>query len=74
LAEGHEPEFPVNAEGTVTMCGCAFSSADQASFLTSDWIAGEREADEELAAGLGTVHESADEMFAHLGTLGSADG
>ena len=33
------------------------------------WLAGEREADEEIAAGRGTAHESAEEMFAHLDAL-----
>jgi hypothetical protein len=35
--------------------------------------AAEREADSEIAAGRGTVHESADGMFAHLDGLGAAD-
>ncbi len=39
---------------------------DQAWFFTPQWLAGEREADEEIAAGWGTVYETADDMFAHL--------
>jgi hypothetical protein len=42
-------------------------------FFTPDWLAGEWEADREIAAGHGTAHESAEDMFAHLGRLGSAD-
>lgn len=47
-------------------------SADQAWFFTLEWLAGEREADEEIAVGRGKVHESADDMFAHLYALGIA--
>ncbi len=46
---------------------------DQAWFFTPEWLAGEREADEEIAADRGTVHESAEDMFAHLDTFGVAD-
>ena len=38
----------------------------------SSWTI-EPEADEEIRAGRGTVHESADDMFEHLGSLGSSD-
>jgi hypothetical protein len=34
---------------------------------------GDEEADEDIAAGRGTVHESAEDMFNHLDSLGSAD-
>jgi antitoxin PrlF len=46
---------------------------DQAWFFTPEWLAGEREADEDIAAGRGTVHESGEDMFAHLDSLGAAD-
>jgi hypothetical protein len=42
---------------------------DQAWFFTAQWLAGEREVDEEIAAGRGTPHDSADDMFAHLDSL-----
>jgi len=38
-----------------------------------EWLAGEREADQEIAAGRGTAHESAKDMFAHLDALGASD-
>ena len=44
---------------------CPFP-ADQAWFFTPEWLAGEREADADIAAGRGTVHESAEDMFGHL--------
>jgi antitoxin PrlF len=47
--------------------------SDQAWFFTPDWLAGEQEADNEIAAERGTVHNSADAMFAHLDGLGAAD-
>ncbi|HEY6309992.1 MAG TPA: hypothetical protein VIY52_04200 [Streptosporangiaceae bacterium] len=46
---------------------------DQAWFFTPQWPAGEREADEDIAASRGTVHESADDMLAHLDAVGAAD-
>ena len=33
----------------------------------------EREADDDIAAERGTVHQSAEDMFTHLDSLGSAD-
>jgi hypothetical protein len=36
-------------------------------------MSGEREADDEITAERGTVHESAEDMLAHLDSLGSAD-
>ncbi len=47
--------------------------SSSAGFFTPEWLAGEREADEDIAAGRGTVHESAEDMLAHLDSLGSAD-
>ncbi len=60
-------------DGTVTIRGFESIPTDQAWFFTRDWLAGEREADEEIAAPTCVVHGSADDMFAHLGALGSAD-
>jgi antitoxin PrlF len=74
IGEGDEVEFAVQQDGTVTIRGYISIPTDQAWFFTPQWLAGEREADEEVAAGRGTVHESAEDMFAHLDTLGSADG
>jgi antitoxin PrlF len=39
---------------------------DQAWFSSPDWLAGEREADEQIAAGRGRVFQPAEEMFASL--------
>lgn len=55
------------------VCGRAAACGDQVWFFTRQWLAGEREADDDIAAGRGTVHESAEDMFAHLDTLGAAD-
>ncbi len=73
IGEGDEVEFTVRADGTVTIRGYVSIPTDQAWFFTPDWLAGERDAGEEIAAGHGTVHESAEAMFAHLDPLGSAD-
>ncbi len=74
IGEGDEVEFAVQEDGTVTIRGYVSIPTDQAWFFTPERLAGEREADEDIAARRGTVHESAEDMFAHLDTLGSADG
>jgi antitoxin PrlF len=73
IGEGDEVEFAVHDDGTVTIRGYVSIPTDQAWFFAPEWLAGEREADEESAAGRGTVHESAADMFARLESLGSAD-
>jgi antitoxin PrlF len=72
IGEGDEVEFAVHDDGTITIRGYVSIPTDQAWFFTPEWLAGEREADEDIAAGRGTVHESAEEMFANLDALGSA--
>jgi AbrB family looped-hinge helix DNA binding protein len=74
IGEGDEVEFAVQQDGTVTVRGYISIPTAQAWYFTPQWLAGEREADEEIAAGRGTVHESAEDMFGRLDTLGSADG
>jgi AbrB family looped-hinge helix DNA binding protein len=74
ISEGDEVEFSVHDDGTITVRGYVSIPTDQAWFFTPEWLAGEREADENIAAGRGTVHESAEDMFAHLEALGAADG
>ncbi len=69
IGEGDEVEFTVHDDGTVTIRGYVSIPTDQAWFFTPEWLAGEREADEQIAAGRGTVHESAEDMFAHLDSL-----
>ena len=73
IGEGDEVEFAVQEDGTVTIRGYVSIPTDQAWFFTPEWLAGEQEADNEIAAGRGTEHESADAMFAHLDGLGAAD-
>ncbi|MGH3274345.1 MAG: AbrB/MazE/SpoVT family DNA-binding domain-containing protein [Streptosporangiaceae bacterium] len=73
ISEGDEVEFSVYDNGTITVRGYVSIPTDQAWFFTPQWLAGEREADEDTAAGRGTVHDSADDMFAHLDALGPAD-
>jgi AbrB family looped-hinge helix DNA binding protein len=73
IGEGDEVEFAVHNDGTVTVRGYVSIPTDQAWFFTPAWLAGEREADVEIATGHGIVHESTEDMFAHLESLGSAD-
>jgi len=56
----------VPAARTVTVCGFASIPTDRAWFFTPDWLAGEQEADNEIAAGLGAAHGSLEAMFAAL--------
>ena len=69
ISEGDEVEFAVHDDGTVTVRGFISIPTDQAWFFTPDWLAGEREADEQIYSGRGRVFQSAEEMFAHLDAL-----
>src|ERR1700691_2742009 len=66
VSRGAEVESAVHDDGTITVRGYVSIPTDQAWFFTPQWLAGEREADEEIGAGRGTGHESADDMFTHL--------
>ena len=59
IGEGDEVEFALHDDGTVTVRGFISIPTDQAWFFTPDWLAGEREADEQIAAGRGRVFQSA---------------
>jgi antitoxin PrlF len=73
VSEGDEIEFTVSTDGTITVRGYVSVPSDQAWFFTPEGLAGKRQADDEIAAGGGTVHESAEAMFVHLESLGAAD-
>lgn len=73
ISEGDDVEFSLHDDGTVTVRGFVSIPTDQAWFFTPEWLAGEQEADNEIAAGRGTEYQSADDMFAHLDSLGAAD-
>jgi antitoxin PrlF len=73
ISEGDDIEFSLHDDGTVTVRGFVTIPTDQAWFFTPEWLAGEQEADNEIATGRGTEHKSADDMFAHLDSLGAAD-
>ena len=73
IGEGDEVEFTVHEDATVTIRGYVSIPTDQAWFFTPVWLAGEREADDDIAAERGTIHQSAEDMFTHLDSLGSAD-
>jgi bifunctional DNA-binding transcriptional regulator/antitoxin component of YhaV-PrlF toxin-antitoxin module len=73
VSEGDEIEFAIQADGTITVRGYVSVPSDQAWFFTPEGLAGKQEADDEIAAGGGTAHGSAEAMFVYLGTLGAAD-
>jgi AbrB family looped-hinge helix DNA binding protein len=66
IEEGDEVEFQVTASGEVVLRGLTTIPADQRWFWTEQWQAGEREASEQIARGEVTIHDSVDDMFAHL--------
>ncbi|THV35788.1 AbrB/MazE/SpoVT family DNA-binding domain-containing protein [Glycomyces buryatensis] len=66
VKEGDYVRFNIHEDGEVTMEGMAMVSADQRWFWTPEWQAGEREADEQIAAGGGKVFHDLDEMFEYL--------
>ena len=73
VGEGDELEFTVEADGRVTVRGYVSVPTDQAWFFTSERHAGKRQADDEIAMGRGTVHDSGDAMFVHLDNLGTGE-
>ena len=73
VSEGDEIEFAVHEDGLITVQGYVSVPSDQAWFFNEELQAAKRQADEELAAGRGTVHDSAQTMFAHLDDLGASD-
>src|SRR5882724_12210686 len=62
IGEGDEVEFAVHDDGTVTVRGFISIPTDQAWFFSPDWLAGEREADEQIASGRGRVFRTTEEM------------
>jgi antitoxin PrlF len=73
VSEGDEIEFAIQADGIITVRGYVSVPSDQAWFFTPEGLAGKQQADDQIAAGGGTVHESAEAMFVRLETLGAAD-
>ena len=63
VGEGDEVEFSVHADGTITVRGYVSVPSDQAWFFTQEGLAAKQRADDEIAAGGGTVPETADAMF-----------
>jgi antitoxin PrlF len=65
--------IPAAEDRTSTVPGYVLTPNDQAWFFTPVWLAGEQEAEDEIAAGHGTQHKSTEDMFNHLSALGSSD-
>jgi bifunctional DNA-binding transcriptional regulator/antitoxin component of YhaV-PrlF toxin-antitoxin module len=73
VGEGDEVKFTVEADGRVIVRGYVSVPTDQVWFFTPEWHAGKRQADDEIAMGKGTVHDSGDAMFVHLDNLGTSE-
>jgi len=59
-------EFDVTDGDVVTVWGMKMIPADQAWFWSESWQAGEREADEDIAAGRGEQFASGEDFLARL--------
>ena len=68
VQSGDMVEFTVDENSNVSVRGRKTIPADQAWFWTPEWQAGEREADEQEAAGLSTKFDSYEEFDAWLAT------
>ena len=71
--EGDEIEFTMQENGPITVRGYVSVPSDQAWYFTRELQVGRCQADEEIAAGSGTVHDAVEVMFAYLDSLGAAD-
>jgi antitoxin PrlF len=63
---GDEIVFEVIGEDTVVVRGMKMIPADQAWFWTESWLAGEREASEDITAGSVDAFDGAEDMFKAL--------
>ncbi|WP_199034499.1 AbrB/MazE/SpoVT family DNA-binding domain-containing protein [Glycomyces salinus] len=66
VKEGDRLRLTVDDYGDARLEGLVVIPADQRWYWTPEWQAGEREADEQIAAGEGRVFHSAEEMFETL--------
>jgi antitoxin PrlF len=66
VRSGDEVEFSVDEHGTVTVRGFTSVPTDQAWFFTPSWQAGERQADEEIAAGEGDFYANDEDFLASV--------
>ena len=66
LAGGEEFEVGRRPDGVIELRPSEERDPAQAWFWTERWQAMEREVDEQIARGEGTVHDSIEEMFAYL--------
>jgi hypothetical protein len=63
VRSGGEVELMIDEDGTVTVRGDTSVPADQAWFFTTEWLAGEREAREQLARGEGEFYDNEEDFL-----------
>lgn len=63
---GAQVEVSVRADGVLELRPYVAVPADQAWFWTDEWQAGERQVDEEIAAGSEVIYDSAEDFAAYL--------
>jgi AbrB family looped-hinge helix DNA binding protein len=63
---GAQVEVTERADGVIELRPMVAVPADQAWFWTDRWQRMEREVDEQIARGEGTVHDSVEALFDHL--------
>lgn len=66
---GSQVEITEREDGILELRPMIAVPADQAWFWTKEWQEGERQVDAEIAAGLGTTYDNAEDFMAHLDDL-----
>lgn len=74
VGAGDELEFAVNDRGEVVLRGYTSVPTDQAWFFTPEWLEGEREASEQIAAGQTDFYGDVDALFAGMAEDDGKDG
>ena len=69
VSEGDQIEFAVDEDGTIRARGLVSVPSDQIRYFIPGQQAGQRQANEEIAAGGGAMHGSDEAVFARLDDL-----
>jgi bifunctional DNA-binding transcriptional regulator/antitoxin component of YhaV-PrlF toxin-antitoxin module len=70
---GAQVQLIEHEDGRIELQAVLPIPADQAWFWTERWQAGEREADEDIAAGRVTTFDNVDDFIAHLREVGAIE-
>lgn len=73
IEEGDYVEVRVNSGGSITLTPKKLVDKEQAYFWTEEWQRGEREADEEIAAGRHKTFDDVEDLIRELNEAGDED-